>query len=220
MLLWCIMALLFMEKLETRWKTCLCMWHDISLFCSHSISETYFCPQSRGSIAWPVAGTIRAIMCSNELTLKGTQINQTGIHSLILSRSLLYPPPTPPLLLLWYNRGIWLGKGGWDMQHDGEGGGVCDLKVGWGVGQWPSAKWKQMDCHASGGNLSPSIFFCHEACELVGHEQCFSHIRHFTNRFQRPCCQQWRHLLLFNVSRRLPACEHVGKGCRSAEESD
>lgn len=119
---------------KTRWKTCLCMWHDISLFCSRSISETYFCPQSRGSIAWPVAGTIRAIMCSNELILKGTQINQTGIHSLILSRSLLYPPPTPPLLLLWCNKGIWLGKGGWDMQHDREREAECVIWR-WG-GAW------------------------------------------------------------------------------------
>lgn len=195
-----------MAKLETRWTTCLCMWHDISLFCSHSISETYFCPQSRGSIAWPVAGTIRAIMCSNELILKGTQINQTGIHSLILSRSLLYPPPTPPLLLLWYNRGIWLGKGGWDMQHDGEGGRVCDLKVEWGVGQWPSAKWKQMDCHPPGGNLSPSIFLSWSLWTVWPRTAFFAHMAFFC--FQRPSCQQWRHLM-FNFSKPLPARENV-----------
>lgn len=50
----------------------------------HNPEEAYPCS---------VAGTIWAIMCSDELIPKGTQINQTGIHRLILSRSLLYPPP-------------------------------------------------------------------------------------------------------------------------------
>lgn len=35
-------------------------------------------------------------MCSNELLSRGTQINQTWIHRLILSRSLLHPPPPFP----------------------------------------------------------------------------------------------------------------------------
>lgn len=66
-------------------------------------------------------------------------------------------------------------QGRWDMQPEGEGGGVCDLNAGWGVRQWPSAKWKQIGCHPPGGNLSPSIF-SHEVYALVGHV-------HFTHCF-------------------------------------
>lgn len=50
----------------------------------HSPEETYL-----GS----VAGLIWAGMCSDEHIYRGKQINQTGIHRVILSRSLLYPPP-------------------------------------------------------------------------------------------------------------------------------
>ncbi len=67
--------------------------------CSYFMNKNSLFPQSRGSRhLW--SGTIWFIMCSDELISRGTQINQTWIHCLILSRSLL--DPLPPFFSCYY----------------------------------------------------------------------------------------------------------------------